>query len=170
MTRREKAAWIIAGSALTAFIVLQFLPVWWFVPSTDLSNPPVLNNIRWDSAETEDMMERACYMCHSNETRLPLYMQVAPLSWMAAQRVNRARARLNFSEQGVGEISAEEVIAAIESGSMPPAQYLLLHPEAQLSEPEKAQLIVGLRATLASVASRDEHNLGQHMWAFANRP
>jgi hypothetical protein len=160
MTRKEKAAWMIAGTALTAFVVLQFLPIWWFEPTTNLTNPPVLNDIRWNSPETAGMMERACYMCHSNETRLPLYMQVAPLSWVAAQRVNNAREVLNFSEQRADQISAEDVIEAIENGSMPPAQYLLLHPEAQLSAREKAQLIAGIRATLGGVARRQSANEG----------
>jgi len=152
MTRKEKVLWIVGGTVLTAYIVLQFLPVWWFEPTTTLTNPPILREISWNSPDTATLVERTCYMCHSNETRLPLYMQVAPLSWIAAQRVNNARTHLNFSEQRADEISMNEIIASIENGSMPPAQYLLLHPEAQLSEIEKAQLISGIRATLSSLA------------------
>ena len=152
MSRKEQLAWIISGTALTAFIVLQFLPVWWFVPSTNLSNPPVLSEIRWNAPETAAVMERSCYMCHSNETRLPLYMQIAPLSWMAAQRVNDARTHLNFSEQHANQIDAAEIIESIENGVMPPPLYLLLHPEARLSDGEKAQLIAGIRATLSGIA------------------
>jgi hypothetical protein len=154
MSRKEQAAWIITGTALTAFILLQFLPVWWVEPSTNLSNPPILADIHWDSPETAAMMERACYMCHSNETRLPIYMQVAPLSWIAAQRVNDARAHLNFSEQSASQISVVRVTTAIENGTMPPAQYLLLHPEAQLDEAEKARLVAGIRATFAEVTNQ----------------
>ena len=154
MSRKERAAWSIGGTALTAFIVLQFVPVWWFVPSTTLSNPPIANELQWNSVQTAEMVERACYMCHSNETRLPLYMQVAPLSWIASQRVNKAREHLNFSEQRPEDISLEDLIEAIESGEMPPTQYLLLHPEANLSEEDRAHLIAGIRATfdLATVA------------------
>jgi hypothetical protein len=160
MSRKEKVAWTVSGMALTAFIVLQFLPIWWFEPSTDLDNPPVLTSIHWNSQETADMVERTCYMCHSNETHLPIYMQVAPLSWIAAQRVNNARAHLNFSEQRPSQISAEDVIEAIENGTMPPAQYLLLHPEANLNEDEKARLIAGIRATFAGVANQHAVNEG----------
>ena len=152
MSRKEKVAWFIAGSGVLAFTVLQFLPVWWFEPSTDLINPPVLTAIHWNSPQTADMMERACYMCHSNETRLPIYMQVAPLSWLAAQRVNAGRAHLNFSEQRASQIAAEELVEVIEAGTMPPPQYLLLHPEARFSPNEKAQLIAGIRATFAALA------------------
>ncbi len=156
MTHKEKALWIIGGTVVTTFIALQFLPVWWFEPTTNLTNPPILGNISWNSPDTTALLERACYMCHSNETRLPPYMQIAPLSWIAAQRVNNARAHLNFSEQRADEISAEKIIASIENGAMPPAQYLLLHPEAQLSEVEKMLLIRGIRATLSSLAKPPE--------------
>jgi hypothetical protein len=147
MSRKERIAWIVGGTSLTVFIFLQFVPVWWIVPQTTLSNPPIVNELQWNSAQTADMMERACYMCHSNETRLPLYMQVAPLSWIASQRVNNGRAHLNFSEQRPEDISLEDLIAAIESGEMPPAQYLFFHPEANLSEEDRAHLIAGIRAT-----------------------
>ena len=113
------------------------------------------------------MMERACYMCHSNETRLPIYMQVAPLSWLAAQRVNDGRAHLNFSEQRASRISADELIEVIEDGRMPPPQYLLLHPEAQFSPAEKAQLIAGIRATFTALAHRPSNDGGE---GFSNLP
>jgi len=38
----------------------------------------------------------------------------------------------------------------ISRGEMPLSDYLLLHPEAELSAAEKQQLIAGLQATLAN--------------------
>ena len=38
----------------------------------------------------------------------------------------------------------------IRSGTMPPADYLLLHPEARLTDAEKEQLIQGLQKSLGS--------------------
>jgi hypothetical protein len=130
--------------------------VWWLEPTTNLYNPPILSEIKWNSLNTAAMIERACYMCHSNQTRLPIYMQVAPLSWVAAQRVNDARTYLNFSEQRADEISVEDIINLIEDGSMPPPQYLLLHPEAQLSETEQVQLVTSIRATLSGLAKEPD--------------
>jgi hypothetical protein len=152
MTRKEKTLWAVGGTGVIVYLALQFLPVWWLEPTTSLTNPPVLAEIRWNSPDTAAIVERACYMCHSNETHLPPYMQVAPLSWIAAQRVNMARTHLNFSEQSADEISVDDLVASIEDGSMPPAQYLLLHPEAQLSETEKVELISGIRITLSALA------------------
>jgi hypothetical protein len=40
------------------------------------------------------------------------------------------------------------MIEAIQSGNMPPAIYLPMHPSAQLSSAEKQQLITGLTNSL----------------------
>ena len=39
----------------------------------------------------------ACYDCHSNQTRRPLYSRVAPFSWLVARDVEQGREKLNFS-------------------------------------------------------------------------
>jgi hypothetical protein len=46
-----------------------------------------------------------------------------------------------------GRENAEELVEVIVEGEMPLESYLFLHPEAQLSETEKQQLIEGFRAT-----------------------
>jgi hypothetical protein len=51
-------------------------------------------------SEIDSMIRRACYDCHSNETRWPAYAWVAPVSWLVARDVRRARSDLNFSEWG----------------------------------------------------------------------
>jgi Haem-binding domain len=43
-----------------------------------------------------------------------------------------------------------DVAQQIRNGSMPPADYLILHPEARLSTAEKQQLTQGLQQSLAS--------------------
>lgn len=75
--------------------------------------------------------------CHSNETRWPWYSRVAPVSWLVASDVERGRAAMNFSEWSARpEVGASLLYAACEaarSARMPPAPYLILHPEARLS-------------------------------------
>jgi hypothetical protein len=53
---------------------------------------------------------------------------------------------LNFSEWGQGGEGeeAEDLIDVVRSGEMPPAQYVLMHPEAKLSADEQQALIQGL--------------------------
>ena len=145
---------------VVAFIGIQFIAV-------DQSNPPVLHEPAWDSPQTQALMDRACYDCHSNQTAWPWYSNVAPASWLVARHVHEGRAALNFSEWGLskgqGETEAEEdearekaegreseteeIIEEISEGGMPPKSYLLLHPGARLSDTEMATLISGLKAT-----------------------
>lgn len=83
--------WIaVSGlSVLAVLIVIQFIPV-------DTSNPPVTADIP-SSPEGKAVLRRACYDCHSNETRWPWYSRVAPASWLTARDVREGRAELNFS-------------------------------------------------------------------------
>ncbi len=83
------------------FIAIQFV-------SVDKSNPPVVSEPKWDSPQTQALVERSCYDCHSNETKWPWYSNVAPVSWLVARHVEEGRAELNFSEWGVNNNSAGE--------------------------------------------------------------
>src|SRR5690349_11025724 len=46
------------------------------------TNPPVVSEPHWDSPRTRELAKRACFDCHSNETRWPWYSHVAPMSWV----------------------------------------------------------------------------------------
>lgn len=124
------------------FFLLQLVPY-----GRAHSNPPVVAEPAWDSAETRALAQRACYDCHSNEVVWPWYSNVAPASWLVQRDVDEGRAKLNFSEWGRGEQEIEEVYEVISEGEMPPTQYLLLHPAARLSDAEKQALIQGLTNT-----------------------
>jgi hypothetical protein len=130
---------------IAGFLVLQVIPV-------GRTNPPVVTEPNWDSPQTRDLAERACFDCHSNETVWPWYATIAPISWPVVHDVVEGRQVLNFSDWANvrGERrSAGEMSEKIHEGTMPPASYLPLHPNANLSDAEKQQLIAGLKATVA---------------------
>jgi hypothetical protein len=93
---------------------------------------------------------RACFDCHSNETRWPWYSQVAPPSWFVQRDVEVGRRVLDFSEWDRTYEEAGESARTVLEGEMPPATYLLLHPSARLSPEEKQSLANGLAATVGS--------------------
>ncbi len=110
--------------------------------------PPVIAQPTWDSPQTQALAQRACLDCHSNQTRWPIYDQLPPGSWLAVFDTIRGRQALNFSEWNSRTARrAQESNRQITSGEMPPAAYLLVHPEARLTDAEKQQLIQGLQAT-----------------------
>ena len=124
-------------------IVIQFIPY-----GKDHTNPKVVAEPKWDTPKTRDLFMKACADCHSFETKWPAYSNVAPISWIVYHHVVEGREHFNVSDWGhqkknEGEDAAEEV----EEGEMPLTSYLLVHPEAKLSEDEKAQLIQGLKNT-----------------------
>ena len=87
--------------------------------------------------EVGAILDRACKDCHSNQTHVPWYGHVAPMSWMLSQHVNQGREILNFSDWDSRQPTANEMEAlcdAVSSGSMPLRSYTLIHRKAILSK------------------------------------
>ncbi len=118
------------------------------------ANPPVQQEPPWNSSQTKALAQRACFDCHSNQTNWPWYDKIPPGSWLAVFDTVRGRRHLNFSEWGTTRLGGEEargvedVAHVIQNGSMPPAMYTLVHPNARLTPQEQQQLIDGLQQTL----------------------
>ena len=116
----------------------------------DHDNPPVVSEPRWDSTATRTLAKRACFDCHSNETTWPWYSNVAPVSWLVQNHVDEGRRELNFSEWATANKEADEAAKTVREGEMPPRSYLIAHPEARLTDAERAQLARGLDATIGT--------------------
>ncbi|HXF68243.1 MAG TPA: heme-binding domain-containing protein [Thermoflexus sp.] len=149
--RREILRSMAGGGGLTLALMLiaQLIPA----PRT---NPPVRTVVQWDPPQAQVLWQRACADCHSNETRWPWYTAIAPASWLVVNHVNAGRQAFNLSEMDLSQLSAaqkarlaEEIAQAIRNGTMPPADYLLMHPEARLNALEKELLIQSLQEMLA---------------------
>jgi hypothetical protein len=112
--------------------VLQLVPL-----GRHGENPPVRAEPPWPSAESRALAVRACFDCHSNETKWPWYTDIAPVSWLAVRDVDEGRAALNFSEWDRPQKEAHEAAEELLEGEMPMVIYLPLHPEALLSTAEK---------------------------------
>jgi len=126
-----------------AFIAMQF-----FRPE---KTNPVVDETKTIAAaapmppEVSAIITRACYDCHSHQTRWPWYSNVAPVSWFVIGHVNDARKHLNFSEWAAYDPKRmkrklEEIKEEVEDGAMPLPSYLPLHPDAKLS-PEDVQAL-----------------------------
>jgi hypothetical protein len=111
-------------------------------------NPPVVSEPAWDSAETRDLARRACFDCHSHETRWPWYARIAPVSWLVQHDVDEGRHELNFSDWAHPGEEAGEAAESVAEGEMPPRPYLMLHGEARLTAGERQALMAGLQRTI----------------------
>jgi cytochrome c551/c552 len=135
---------ILVGIGLALFLLIQLIPY-----GRNHTNPPVTGEPAWDSPATRELAMRACFDCHSNETVWPWYSNVAPVSWLVYFDVVRGRNRLNFSEWNSNfHPNVNELAGIIQEGEMPPAQYLLMHPNANLSAADKQALISGLQKSI----------------------
>jgi hypothetical protein len=108
------------------------------------TNPPVTAELA-APADVKAVLDRACYDCHSNQTRWPWYAGVAPMSWLVHRDVVEGRRHLNFTEwdKVPADKRARRIAACgreVTSGDMPLWFYLPLHPAAKLSGADKALL------------------------------
>ncbi len=144
MRRRWLKRIAIALSGLVGlFGLIQLVPY-----GRTHSNPDDRDEPAWDSPRTRELAVRACFDCHSNETRWPWYADLAPFSWVVQQDVEAARDTVNFSEWTNRKDLAQESGPSVVRHDMPPYKYRMAHPEANLTEQETIELARGLNATL----------------------
>lgn len=129
-----------AGAAL--ILLIQLVPV----PRT---NPPVEADLVAPE-QVKAILQRACYDCHSHETRWPWYSRIAPVSWWLSAHVTKGRGDLNFSQWPLFDLETRELFLRdiekqLVDGTMPLSGYVLGHPEARLSEAEKALVLDWVR-------------------------
>lgn len=90
-------------------------------------------------------LRRACFDCHSNDTRWPWYSRLPIASWLIERDVNTGRGQLNFSRWAQYNRFAradllDKVCERVTAGEMPLRPYLMLHGEARLSQADVAGL------------------------------
>lgn len=143
MTVRKTLA-VGAAMLVAALVVAQVVPYAPHRRSPDRTSEPA-----WDSPRTRALADRACFDCHSAETRWPWYASVAPVSWVVRHHVDEGRDALDLSRWDTAPgAEAHEAAEAVLEGTMPPGYYLALHPEARLTDEETAALLAGLEATI----------------------
>ena len=139
----------IGLSVLGVILVAQLIR-----PAID--NPPVVAEPHWNSKQTRDLVRGACFDCHSNETVVPWYGQVAPFRWLLASHVNEGREKMNFSDATNSEYELEEMAKEITTGGMPTWDYRLMHPKARLNKLQQDSLLAGLAATFGQSDSAED--------------
>jgi Haem-binding domain len=142
MASRRRRILLRAGLGLLAVaVLLQLVPY-----GRDHTNPAVTEDAPWPDGRARELATAACYDCHSNQTRWPPQSYVAPFSWLVTRDVEQGRDELNFSTWGDDDGEADDAAEAVADGSMPPRRYVLVHPDAALSEEERQVLVAALEA------------------------
>ena len=136
LKRKSKLAWVITGFVLM-ITGLQFV-------GQPVQNQPVTAPIKAPD-EVVQILQRACYDCHSNETRLSWYDKIAPVSWLVSADVTGARSRFNLSTWDTLTPADQqgrlwEMVNMVLTGKMPLATYTAIHPQSRLSAKDIATL------------------------------
>ena len=96
-------------------------------------------------ANVQQVLERSCTDCHTNQTRDPWYSKVTPFNWFLADHIAEGRHELNFSVWNTYKTDRkirklDELCEQVEHGAMPLPSYLWIHRDAALSESDKTLL------------------------------
>jgi hypothetical protein len=113
-------------------------------PGVPETGQAILRDARIDPG-TLAILRRACQNCHSQQTEWPWYSRVAPISWLVARDVQQARLHMNLSNWE--DYSSDdrlrllsEIGSAVRNHEMPVQRYVILHPEARLTDQERQQI------------------------------
>lgn len=138
-----KKGWIIIGALAGIFIIIQF-----FRPEKNdtVKNPK--NDINFTieiPALVKQKLVNACYDCHSEKTRYPIYNRIAPVSWLLANHIREGKEHLNFSDWAGYDKKKQikllnEICEVIENGEMPMKGYVMMHSSAVINPKEKEDI------------------------------
>ena len=155
----RKIVKIILIIGILGFVVIQF-----FQPAKNTSDD-IKNNILTSEELPENVKEilkTSCFDCHSNNTTYLWYHKIAPVSWLVSKDVIKGKKELNFSEWGemddydkIGAI--EDIRQEIEQKTMPIKPYIMMHPDAKLSDEEVAALTAWIDKKAAELVKSSEN-------------
>jgi len=128
----------IASWSLVVLILMQFVPL-------KRINPPVISDIQLPGF-IKSSLKKACYDCHSNETRWDTIAYIAPASWLVSNTVASGRNALNFSELKIQDIANKQqnttkIQKVISEESAHQQLYYLWKPETCLTDKERKALV-----------------------------
>ena len=128
---------------LVALVLLQF----WRPAKNEsaAAGPDDINASHPIPVRVQEVLHRACYDCHSDNTHYPWYANVQPVRWWLDSHVNEGKRHLNFSAFGsynpkqAGK-KLDEIVDEVEQQGMPLQSYTWVHAEARLT-PAEVKLI-----------------------------
>ncbi|HEY9259853.1 heme-binding domain-containing protein [Chitinophaga sp.] len=116
-----------------------------------VNNPPVTGEIQVPP-EVKQLLQHACYDCHSNTPHLKWFDKLPVIAGLVKEDILAARKHLNFSEWDKLSKTAQQsalwqAYNMINSGNMPLPSYAALHSNAKVTPAE----LSGLRSYLSSM-------------------
>ncbi len=135
----KRLGWVV----LFVLIGIQFVPVEYENPAENslhtfesTMNPPT---------EIMSLMKKACYDCHTYQTKWPWYSKIAPVSWLIEHDVTEGRRHLNLSVWANYSVSKKvkklsEIAGELNEKNMPMPIYITMHAEADLTDADRKKI------------------------------
>ena len=135
----------IAIAFFLVFIAIQFYQPKQNVSSSFDIGKNFANNYKVPPTVLSSL-QKACYDCHSNNTKYLWYDYVQPARMFVEAHISDGKKELNFNEFGSysnrkQQSKLEAISKQIKSGEMPLSSYTLLHHDAVLTETQKQAII-----------------------------
>ncbi len=139
---------------LATIIIIQFIR-----PAKNIASPNPAQDISTvypvpDSVHK--ILLKACYDCHSDNTRYPWYSTLQPVYWWMNNHIQEGKRHLNFDEfaSQTPEKKAKwirHIYEQVDSNEMPLDSYTWIHKDAILSNEEKATVSNWAKAIYAQI-------------------
>ncbi len=142
---------------LVALIVIQFIH-----PKKNKATGPQPNHIGNSftiPTDVKTILAKACYDCHSNNTRYPWYATFQPVHWWLNDHVKNGKKSMNYDEYTHKSLryqyhKMEETVEMVEDGFMPLDTYTWIHKDARLTSEEKNKIIGWAQAVMDSMKAK----------------
>lgn len=143
---------------LAALVVIQF-----FHPDKNIDTNPTANNdiskVIPVPDNVQQILEKSCYDCHSNNTEYPWYAEVQPVAWWLNNHIQEGKREINFNEFASYRPrrqykKLEEIIEQVKEDEMPLSSYTLIHKDAVLNKDQKLALSTWAGAAMDSMKAR----------------
>ncbi|MFB6457174.1 heme-binding domain-containing protein [Chitinophaga sp. Hz27] len=136
-TNKIKITAMSAGIAVVVTAAMSFT-------THVVNNPPITAEVNIP-APVKQIFQRACYDCHSNNTKLQWFDKLPVVAGIVKKDVQDARKHLNFSEwdklsPAEQESMIWEAYNMIKAGNMPLPSYAALHSNAKVTADEMTVL------------------------------
>src|SRR6185369_7773704 len=132
----RKILWLL----LLGIIIIQFIH-----PKPNKSKgdqPNYIGKVYPVPEKVHAILVKACFDCHSNNTRYPWYSNLQPADWWMAGHIRKGKAELNLDDftkrsPRYQYNKMEAVADEVKKGDMPLNSYLWIHKDAKLTDDEK---------------------------------